>query len=164
MQKQEDEFVSGDGIGNAVASFPTMKQMANIDKKDWLVYPVRPILDVGPSEIVTKKVSRNNRAKSGGWGGRTSYWTPPKMDREFGFAIGLFIAEGHVDVRGKMITIALNEREQHLADRFRSATGVEYGKPITSKYHHGVAYNFCSAAMNQWFGEHVGGKNLKHNS
>jgi len=130
-----------------------MTELREITLKHSLVIPVTPITSDGqlpPGESVGYR-------KHGG--GRINSWNPPKPDREFGFACGLFLAEGNLSHRNLALFLDLDER--HLADRFAKAVGVEYktGKPRISRTR---VYEFNRSSMRDWFAKHLGHKDQKH--
>lgn len=146
----------GDSIRNATLVKRGMKDLSEISPKDKLVYPVRMIQDlpVDPSVFSEKFVK--------GAAGPSSAWTPPAPSKEFGFAIGLYLAEGCISDTRRCIAICLDSDEQDMADRFSKALGMNYGKPVRSKTSRTVAYNYYSSAITAWFKEHFGAKDNKH--
>jgi hypothetical protein len=122
---------SNDGIGHA------------------LVIPVRPITVGGK---LPPCASRGYRAQGGG---KQSAWNVPLPDREFGFAVGLYLAEGSCS--GGQVCISLDKDEKDLADRFSRAVGIKYGKITSDNKSRTRVFHFYNSAFSVWiktvFGE-----------
>lgn len=86
-------------------------------------------------------------------GGKMSHWIPPEPSHEFGFAVGLYLAEGNAT--GRRLVITLDRDEQDLADRFAKAIGVAYKKK-PKENSRTVWYLFERAALRDWFANNVG--------
>ena len=131
-----------------------LKEFQDITKDDFVVVPVTPITEDGE---VPEGGMTPYRAHGGG---SVNAWYPPAPSREFGFAVGLYLAEGCIS---NSVTIALDSDEQELADRFAEAVRIPYGKVTAgangSRTRH---YHFYNAAFRNWLTQHLGKKDEKH--
>ena len=138
-------------IGRKFYAPPAMKDFSSINASDKVCIPVRPITETGNIPIG----GTNGYRKHGG--GTLSTWTPPQPSRDFGFAVGLYLAEGSVNRR---LVISLGPNERHLADRFSRAVGVPYTENF-SKTSKTERYCFNRTSIAKWFSENVGEKDEK---
>ena len=130
-----------------------LKYFRDITKEDFLIMPVTPIRDCGvlPEGGITPYRPQG--------GGSVNSWFPPIPSRDFGFAIGLYLAEGSIS---SSVCITLDQDERYLADRFSKAVGIPYGKvngnPATRTLH----FHFYNAAFRNWLRDNIGVKEGKH--
>jgi len=151
---------NGEGISDKSVVWTGMCQLADLTKGHELVYPVRPITRHGVGcNVFSESLSGHERRQKGGV---ISRWTPPKPSREFGFAIGLYLAEGCISRnRHGCLSLALDSDERQLADRFAACVGMKYSRDLRSPSRT-VDYNFYSAALSGWFDRYIGCKDFKH--
>lgn len=146
--RTERRRVGGRNTGVRKLGILKMTQFSKLcAKTTGIAIPVLPITDDGTVPAPIHKTRPQG-------GGITSIWEPPiKPDREFGYAVGLYLAEGNAT--GRRLVITLDSDEQYLADRFARAVGVEY-KKRSSKKARTTWYLFEKAALRDWFALHVG--------
>ena len=139
-----EEFVSGvvykgAGMANAVA------------------VPVREISEGGtlPPQQAPRILTR---------GGRIPPRFYPKPSREWGFCVGLYLAEGSVQrqqrdkTKYSALNISLDMDEENLADRFSRAVGVSRSNPRRPKDKNSRSrtYQFHNSDLARWFCENFG--------
>lgn len=128
-----------------------MKALKDIGAGDALVVPVRPVLEDGclPSTRPTEF------RKHGG--GRKARSIQLKPNREWGFAVGMYLAEGSVDKKHRRVFLSLDKDEQHLADRWCAAVGIKEGKTIAaSDGSRTRVHNIYSAELARWLADNFG--------
>lgn len=144
MEFRLDEFSSGKvykgaGMANAVA------------------VPIREISEGGtlPPQQAPRILTR---------GGRIAPRFYPKPSREWGFCVGLYLAEGSVQRQNRdktkysSLNISLDMDEEFLADRFSRATGVPRSKPRRpkDKSNRSRTYQYHNSDLARWFCENFG--------
>lgn len=138
-----------------------LKPLSELTKKDALIIPVRPLSSEGvlPATTTTKP-----RKQGGGNQGGKIY--QPSATREWGFVVGLYLAEGSVtpSVHGTVnqVCISLNDDEAEMADRFAAACGVSYGKVTRNKDGSRTRiYHFYNCQLARWIYDNLGRKDEK---
>lgn len=129
-----------------------MRELHEITTDHALVIPVVPITEDGSYP------SSQSFGGSPQGGGVVSFWTPPAPSREFGFAIGLYLAEG--SFLNNKIAISVDRDEEYLADRFAKAVG-QYWKKYPAKTSRTCVYCFHNRSMADWFRKFIGMKDSK---
>lgn len=153
----------GIGHANTILLSKSMKELREVTKTDKVVYPVRKItanfIESDDFKFMQAPVQTGHKREQKG--GFISKWTPPAPSQEFGFAIGLYIAEGCV-ARGRHdVILALDQDESELANRFTAAVGYP-GTLHQSKTSRTARHHYYCAAMADWFREYIGAKDEKH--
>jgi hypothetical protein len=129
-----------------------LKEFSQITKDDFMVIPVTPITCNG---VLPEGGISPYRPQGGG---SVNSWFPPDPSREFGFAIGLYLAEGSIS---NSVTITLDQDERALADRFAAAVGIQYGKVNGNAGTRTLHFHFYNAAFRIWLKENLGRKDGK---
>jgi len=125
-------------------------ELGKVSLKDCLVIPVKKISDT--RELPVARLPESFRRKHGG--GSIPLPISPQKTREWGFAIGLYLAEGSIE-KAKVI-ISLDKKENGLASRFSRAIGVAEGKVGKSRKTRTRVHRFYNAALATWLADNFG--------
>lgn len=145
-----------------VATASGWVEAQNLKKGDWLMYPVRRLTEsISSEQIVLGNYLTNGKR-------RTKKVVKASFNWDFGFACGLYLAEGSIGVRGKdqdpyMVSFTLHEREGSAWKKIlsRAMPGLYIGDcPMSASRAHRLVVSCKEVAT--WFSNNFGRLQGKH--